>query len=662
MNMVFKKYIQKKNFKQKGKVMKDKLESIKNINNKEIPLYLGLATAVIGFLGFLLNGSNLIEAFYKTYKLFGGEYDFKNGNFLLNFAAFLVPITIVSTIAIFFQRKLKELWFFLVTSKKGNHIVIFGLGDMGEAFAKNLLEVEEVGEKYSKVVIVEKNEQNSNIEKLLNKGALVLTNDAKSSYILDRIKIYNAKMIFFFTGSDMVNLEILAKIVGKNDINKEKTTFYIHLERRENYELLGSMQLKDINIKSFSIYENIAQTFFAKYPLAKNIDTMDESKQLHFAIVGYEAIGEELLYRALNLGHFYNAKPLHITIFDEDPNANKRIFLKTFPIDLETDYWKIEFKEECELYKNDGSKEFNQILFCKNDAQTSFTDALRLKKNQANIIADKEIYIFVDTHNAITSLLENENKNDKNDKNFILKPFGDFHEVCSYDVVVNEVLDKMAKKTNGLYNKLHGYNKDNKTEEEQWSKLTPFLKDSNRMQVEHLRIKLQVINKILETKNSNEKNKEKSYEEIKEEARNKWFNKFEDKMLWDEIEGAETLAMYLTLDQLEKLAKTEKNRWNAFHILNGWKKKEIPKGKQEKIEKNKKTKEHPCLVSWDDLDKISENHKHNYKGDDVETIMRAYHMINSINDEEWLNEDENKEFKKFVDFIEKLKPKASHCI
>ena len=433
-----------------------------------------------------------------------------------------------------------------------------------------------------------------------------------------------------------------------------------------------------INIRAFSVYDNAAQTLFMKHPLGENVDTIDNGS-VNLAIVGFDAAGLSVLYRALALGHFFNGKPLNVTIFDNNHEKKRAEFLKLYPISLKAGgiiNWNIYFKDDRELFNKDGIKNFNQIIFCKTNVQASLTDIARIIKNQSTHLENKQFFIFIDKHDGIKGIANDIKIGDKNKIDII--PFGNFSQICSYDVVVNEIYDKMAIRADQRYSDLHDYDTN-------WGGLSPFLQDSNRMQVEHLPIKLKAINKLLS------KNRFLEYDEAKEKARNRWFdlmlndqnvsdiNKID---LWDKIEGAKILATYISLDNIEKLAKMEKHRWNAFYILNGWTTIPKPEGQNYPHRKDDNKKEHALLIGWDELEEASKyivedgknddeeaskyivedgKKPHNYKSDDVETVMRAYDMIVSAFEDDKILQDENsiycKEIFEFKQKIDRIKNK-----
>jgi len=600
--------------------MMSKVLNFLRIQKENLPYIFGAIAILTAFFGHFTNESDFFQSLYASFGFLGGNGNVEliKDNLLLQIAGVFAPLSVGTLIIILFYRKLLE-WKFLTFCAK-DHFVICGLGDMGKALAEDLLSDGKLkDEEYTKLVIIELNKSNPHIEDMQGKGAIVLIGDAREKTFLEAVKIQNAKTVVCFSGDDIVNLDIVTAI---SEI-KTKASLYVHLENRENYELLRSKKFNGLSIKSFSIYDNAAQTLFMKHPLGCNVDTTKDEAKVRVALVGFDKVGESLLYRILNLGYFYNQKPIEVDVYDFDITNKEREFLKSYPIggkeDITQDYWKVTFKDELEFYMGDTS--YTQIIFCSRDSKRSFQDAMRFMKTHADEIGKSEtqVYIFGDTHYGVSSLLQN----DEVFKN--LHTFGLFNELCTYDVIINEELDNMAKSSNAGYNNLHGYNKENKNEDEQWNELDNFLKDSNRMQVEHLAIKLKIINSYLCKK----KPQDKSYKELKEEAEGKWFV-HGGEMLWDKMGRAEELATYIPLYVIEKLAQTEHNRWNAFHILHGWKKLDIPTDAKDKIVKDKKQKLHPCLVRWDELDIVSKNHGHDYKSDDIETIMRVGDMLKDI--------------------------------
>lgn len=643
-----------------------------NLNDTTM-LICGILTVFFSFLGHSIeNGffSGFLKSAYQTLALLLGNYDFKATNIVSKCSLYIaIVFTLFFYCSVFIKLLGKKLrtWCFLKFFAK-NHIVICGAGDIGYALAKDILNKHQD----KKLLVVDINPTNDNVNSICTLGGYAISGNAIDKDVLNKLNITKAEKIILMTGKDISNLEILDAITkvipeaDKNDPDNEKN-IYIHLESKENYEILPSIKRSGINIKAFSVYDNAAQTLFMKHPIDKNVDTIDNDSVVNLAIVGFDAAGLSVLYRALALGHFFNGKPLNVTIFDNNHEKKRAEFLKLYPISLKAGdiiNWNIYFKDDGELFNKDGIENFTQIIFCKTNVQASLTDIARIIKNQSAHLEKKQFFIFIDKHDGIKGIANDIKIDNKNKMDII--PFGNFSQICSYDVVVNEIYDKMAIRADQRYNQLH------KPEyETNWGDLSPFLQDSNRMQVEHLPIKLKAINKLLS------ENRFLEYDEAKEKARNRWFDLMLNNQnvsdiskidLWDkEIKGAKILATYISLDDIEKLAKMEKHRWNAFHILNGWTTLPKPEGQDYPYRKDNNKKEHALLIGWDELEEASKyivedgKKPHNYKSDDVETVMRAYDMIVSAFEDDKILQDENsiycKEIFEFKQKIDRIKNK-----
>jgi len=681
-------------------------------------LICGILTVFFSFLGHSIeNGffSGFLKSAYQTLALLLGNYDFKATNIVSKCSLYIaIVFTLFFYCSVFIKLLGKKLrtWFFLKFFAK-NHIVICGAGDMGYALAKDILNKHQD----KKLLVVDINPTNDNVNSICTLGGYAISGNAIDKDVLNKLNITKAEKIILMTGKDISNLEILDAITkvipeaDKNDPDNKKNV-YIHLKSKENDKVsLSTKTRKDIsnskildaitkvipkadkndpdnkknvyihlkssmiNIRAFSVYDNAAQTLFMKHPIGENVDTIDNGS-VNLAIVGFDAAGLSVLYRALALGHFFNGKPLNVTIFDNNHEKKRAEFLKLYPISLKASgiiNWNIDFKDDGRLFNKDGIENFNQIIFCKTNVQASLTDIARIIKNQSAHLENKQFFIFIDKHDGIKGIANDIKIDSKNKVDII--PFGNFSQICSYDVVVNEIYDKMAIRADQRYNELHNPGTKYETK---WNTLSPFLQDSNRMQVEHLPIKLKAINKLL---SKNKFLEYLEYDEAKEKARNRWFDlmlndqnvsDINEINLWDKtegakIEGAKILATYISLDDIEKLAKMEKHRWNAFHILNGWTTLPKPEGQNYPDRKDNNKKEHALLIGWDELEEASKyivedgKKPHNYKSDDVETVMRAYDMIVSAFEDDKILQDENsiycKEISEFKQKIDRIKNK-----
>ena len=313
-------------------------------------------------------------------------------------------------------------------------------------------------------------------------------------------------------------------------------------------------------------------------------------------------------------------------MYDQDKDINANIedeFNKQYDVLREQyngKYWDVELIDDGDFVKKE--MDYTQIIVAYEDEFEALSNLMKLLRryNDEIVTNNIDVSIYANSFASTADIIES----DKDANEFTVfkqvRTFGMLNETCSYEMIINQKLDKMAILNNAHYNKLHGYNEENSSNQEQWETLSIFLQDSNRYLIEHNEIKKSMIDKLI----AQRKTPINEYEKLKESiARKYFFEEERDKMNWDEMGLKEhDYTLRLTEDEIVTLGKVEHIRWNAFHILNGWKKREIPTDTDEMIPKDKIRKLHPCIVSWEELDAVSRNHNHDYKSDDIETIMR----------------------------------------
>ena len=96
-----------------------------------------------------------------------------------------------------------------------------------------------------------------------------------------------------------------------------------------------------------------------------------------------------------------------------------------------------------------------------------------------------------------------------------------------------------------------------------------------------------------------------------------FYNEVKSKLTFNEDGDSKTLMMAISLvefylkikyntthrDLIDNLAQLEHKRWNAYHILNGWKRMSKERKEQGKVTKDMIGKEHYDLCDWETLKK-----------------------------------------------------------
>ncbi len=533
------------------------------------------------------------------------------------------------------QEIFKDKWRLLRKGK--GHIVIVGAGSKGKTLGidwiKNTKDLDH--EDYGKLVVfIEKDKNNSNVDILKDEGAIFVFGDGSDEQVLQKAKVDKAHYFVTVTSSDATNMEIVSTLTKLSSSIENKIKCYIHILHNEFYDFFmakGFADNKKLDIKIFNINSNAARMLFSdeNHLLGSNVfdsseDIKDSNKKVKIAIFGFGKLGESILVHALHLGHFYNGVPLEVTVvYDDDKDENKNLldeFEKQYDIlkpQHNGKYWNVKFIDDGK-FKDENICDYSQIIIAYEDEFESLSNLMKLLKKYNDEILSKNIDISIYSNSfASTANIIQTDKDNKNHTVFKqVRTFGEINKTCSYNMVVNQILDKKAEKNHYQYEELH--NAVTEGWAKPWEQLDMFLKDSNRYLMEHNEIKKFLISKLIDKRENIN-----TFEDIQNSIEAKYFNYDGMNINWKEMElENHDYALKLSEEEIVQLAKVEHIRWNAFHILNGWKKLDIPEGTKNKIKKDPVRKLHPCLVSWDELDKVSKNHDHNYKSDDIQTIMR----------------------------------------
>lgn len=659
---------------------------------------IAFALDTIGFkIMFEQNGLNGYwhDYIYYSIRVFGFDLQTPNLDtqipWQLELGRWLSAFATIWAVALAVQEIFKDKLKLIRKGKK--HIVIIGAGSKGKALGLDWMK--ENNNQKRLFVFIEKDKNNSNVDILKDEGAIIIFGDGKDKEVLEKAKIHDAQYVITLTDADSTNMEIISTLTKMQVDIKDKISCYIHLIHNEFYDFFMAQDFQNsskLDIKIFNVNSNAARMLFIynednynettkKYEpkiLGQNVFTNrstieDPHTKVKIAIFGFEELGENILLHALQLGHFYNEKPIEITVvYDDDKDENKNLldeFTKQYSIGIDKDkktntsfqeYWKIRFIDDGDFDKEDIC-EYSQIIIAYEDEFESLSNLMKmLKKYNDDILSNNiDICIYSNSFASTANIIKNDKKvkEDGALEQTVFKQvrtFGEIKKTCSYSMVIAEELDQKAMLNDQHYNKLHGYYNSLPTQElkdyenelygknldylvvikevakrakelkidivdfKAWDNLQMFLKDSNRYLMEHNEIKKYMLQNLIESSSIHN-----DYDVLKDLIAKEFFKYEGMNINWKEMGlRGHDYALKLSKDEIVQLAKAEHKRWNAFHILNGWKKLDIPDNSKEKIEKNKIRKLHPCLVSWEELDNVSENHKHDYKSDDIETIMR----------------------------------------
>lgn len=528
----------------------------------------------------------------------------------------------------FLKDRLAELK--LIASKNSPHSLVIGLGENNRAY----LDSEKKLGNEDSIIIIESDPQNTHIDNYKNNGFSVYIGT------LDEFGINYSQLerVVASTGDDKTNLEIAGKLIDMVPKTMDKKEFgestivYIHLQNQDYKALFHKKILKAKNdlpleFKIYSYNDYAARELFENHTVLGNfVELSDGSTRYHIAVIGDGNLAERIIYHLCMqtaLPH-RNHCTIHCISNDADQFI-KNVHAKFTGIG-QIDW--ITLKGHSTLY---NSVDFyslplwhthflTNVIVCDDDEKNNLEitvnlhDKVYLKEAVGGKLKTKvhfALYHNFELAKAISRDKECEYKQ--------FFAFGDAGSICSREHFIDEIYENIAKLIHKGYGERyvpdHLSDFDNKETldeiNEKWHDTTTFSdRESNSSQALHINSKLMSMgfNKIRSSESS-----ENLLSKNSAALRHYFDDFFQETMNVDTLKHA---SCQLALDYVgikpnedplsdlfskivngkslvSKLVKTEHERWNAFHYLNGW---------SYATDKSKNIKEHNCLIPLEKFD------------------------------------------------------------
>ncbi|MBN1637638.1 MAG: NAD-binding protein [Ignavibacteriales bacterium] len=517
---------------------------------------LALAGFILGIIGFKFyflkttgETKSLFDLMYLAFQLFTFESGSVEGDvpLILEISRFLAPSALAfAAIKTFLTIASERIKMFKLRTMK-NHIIVCSLNEQSIKFIQDLIY------KKKKIVVIEENADNPEIEVLKNNGVYVLIGNLTDVTLLEKSNVARAKYLICFSTNDSINISIaLSAYYG---IKKQKMSsscisfisvsnirmlsklkdldFFIDVERNK---ILNSGQIQKYEIRTFNIYERAARLIFNMYSPDVFCKIQNENdEQAHALIVGFNQLSEGLIFQFARTGHYANFKKIKISLLSDDAvQINK--FIKEYhhlkgvidlrPINLDYEQFDLNFLKEIET-----PTRVSTIYICIDDERDCL-DFIHKIKSLLHY-SNKSLIVCQSTAKSIINLIpESKEQNKLN-----VYKFSILEETCTFDSIINETTDELARIIHNDYMEKLGDKLDHKRDSHQiWDLLSDEMKNQNRNQAEHIFIKLRAINCVAKTVGNSE-----CIYEIEKDS-----------------------------EAIERLSKMEHNRWCAEMISNGW--------------------------------------------------------------------------------------------
>jgi len=493
---------------------------------------------------------------------------------------------------------------------KRDHITVFGLGEFNSALLKN-----EKASNNSRYVIFEKNKQNDKLDVFRKFGMGVVEGDVFNDKQLDLLNFKEMQCGVISLGNDRLNIELATLIIEQYKKSSEQGVLklVVHIINQDlntlfhqNFLIPEDKEDKEdkpqIDIQTFSFYEEAAEAFFEdNFVDGKGDKILKSDHEYHIVVAGDGELAFNIIYQTAKLAHLPNENKLSIHLVDKQASTFKERVIKRYPgilkvVELEPldlDDNTLAYFEQKELWFKDN---LTHVIVCYDDEERNLNIATDLfNKTYLASIGDDMLTTRISFASFNNYNLSNTIDNDKGSfKQFFT--FADVKSICTRENVLDEKHELIAKLIHNGY--ASEYDPKalfdlsdpgiQKAMNDKWYNGAELHKKlSNKSQSLHIDMKLKALGlKKIESEKSApellEANAELFHRKLKDPREELGLS---DKFVQDysselpklypknKEESTPIEISYFPEkyeDILEKLIRTEHNRWNAFHYLNGW--------------------------------------------------------------------------------------------
>jgi len=576
-------------------------------HKKNILFILATATTILGLIGFSLSkDSTGLAILNHTLGLFILEWVDYEDSWILDVATLLGILTISLGLLTLFFSKYFEKWQLKTIQKKPYSLVI-GLSEQNISLLKstNLRQ---------STIIIEKDKNHSHVDIFKEMGFSIIQGHTKEA--IQNLDLSYMERCIISTGNDRKNIA-LGKLLMNVIESEHQQTIYICITNRDlnvlfKQDVIGSDKRKNITVITYSLYENMAKKLFFEHGvLGEQSSIINTHDDFSMILVGDSNLAVELVYHISFLSTLPNENKLTLYLIGANANKFKNKIKKIFPKIEKIPHLHIEAKEisseSLEFYEDKvwESKNLTNIMIATTDEEKNLDIAINLQDTTyIREIGHKRFktkVLFALYHNL--GLGEEIDKNKKAFANFYT--FGNISKTSTKEILFDEELDLIAKL---IHNDYRGETDIiTNTLYINWLATTPHKQDANKTQALHIDIKLLAFG-LKRVKSS------KSLSELLELNKRTFYTLLKNSSeIKKQLENYKTSYFPTSFDNtlLDKVARSEHNRWNAFHYLNGW---------QYSSERNDNAKEHHCLQPLEDFD--TDSSKNTYQYD----IASVYYM------------------------------------
>ena len=462
---------------------------------------------ILGYVGFSRYFNDIGEThsigdiLYRALQLFALESGAVSGpiGWELQAARFLAPAmavyTAIQAVASIFWAQIQ---LFRVRFIR-NHVVVCGLGRKGYLLSQAFRNQGE------RVVVIEQDTGNVFLGQCRENGIAVLIGNADDPALLRQARVNRAKYVICVCGSDGANAEIAVNVHKLVSGRQGKALPCLaHIYDLQLYNLLREREIAmgeidAFRLEFFNVFESGARVLLQEHPPFNDAS----SQRPHIMVVGLGRLGESIVINAARAwweSHVADSSQLRITVIDKQANAKKESLCLRYPqlekacelVPKQMDVKEPDFERGDFLLNDQGYPDVTMVYVCLDDDSNALSTALALHQQLKTLEIPIVVRMLYEA--GLATLLQQRNKD--HDGLVNLHAFGLLERTCTPELIFGCTYEILARATHEKYivsERERGSTPETNPSMMPWADLPEVLKESNRNQVEHIRVKLEAI-------------------------------------------------------------------------------------------------------------------------------------------------------------------------
>jgi hypothetical protein len=447
------------------------------------PFVIGLALAswLLGFLGYR-HADGVESPAYAALQLFALEgEDIADPPLLLTLARFLAPLAAGwAAVTALYAIVGDQVELALVRLFARKHVVVLGLGELGERVAKAFVA------DGNRVVAVEADKTNGAIDRCRDCGIAVVKGDATSPSTLRKLRLGKANVLVVACGTDAVNLDVMVRAAAVVRDGAGSLAARVHLDDVGLWRLLEAESLTaperfPFELEFFNVLDEGARGLLRTHvPFAEARGA--QPRQPHVAVVGGDGLGERVVIQTVRLWHVSAPHPdeaLRITLVGRDADRDRLSLLARYPsladlCRLEAHAADLGASEISSAFGREPLLDVTAAYVCLGEDTQALATALALRAQIRRPGVPIAIAVR-DAHSAVSALLAADGGD--------VKAFGTLTHALTPEAVLAGTIETIAETMHKTYRAKQlakGDRPDQNPSLVDWDDLPETLKQSNR--------------------------------------------------------------------------------------------------------------------------------------------------------------------------------------